>query len=75
MLDAPSISEQLWTHLYTPAIEVAETSCLGFYVKLMRYRHFQVQLVWLESHIIYEAFWFLEGFNKVSTLTHHMVVW
>ena len=47
--------QKFWSRLYTPTIEVTETSCLGFYTKLRRYSTFQVRLVWAESQSIYRT--------------------
>ena len=74
---ATPTDQTLWSYLYTPTIEVAETSCLGFYTKLMRYSGFQVQLVWSESRTIYKPNGTETGINKVNTdkLEIEMINW
>ena len=58
--------QKLWSHLYTPTIEVLETSCLGFYLKLRRHSTFQARLVWAESRSIYRTKGPIAELNKVD---------
>ena len=62
---APS-DQSSWSYLFTPTVELTETSCLGFYTKLIPYVEFEVRLVWSDSRSIYTTDGSIAGLNKVN---------